>query len=168
MYSILHISDLHRSSDDPISNEELLASLATDRERYTRSDPPIRAPDAIVVSGDVIQGVGLGHKDSKKALKEQYEVAEDFLSRLADDFVQGDRSLVVIAPGNHDIDWNVAREAMELVPFADEPSPNTAFSPTSKFRWSWKDRRFYHIVNQALYDQRIDAYSQFVERFYRG
>lgn len=168
MYSILHISDLHRSSDDPVSNEELLASLATDRERYTRSDPPIRAPDAIVVSGDVIQGVGLGHKDSKKALKEQYEVAEDFLSRLADDFVQGDRSLVVIAPGNHDIDWNVAIEAMKLVPVADEPSHSKAFTPTSEFKWSWKDKRFYRIVNQALYDQRVDAYFEFFERFYKG
>ncbi len=168
MYSILHISDLHRSSDDPISNEELLASLVTDRDRYTRSASPIRAPDAIVVSGDVIQGVGLGHKDSKKALREQYEVAEDFLSRLSDSFVQGDRSLVVIAPGNHDIDWNVAKEAMKLVPVTDEPSPNAAFSSTSEFRWSWKDRRFYRIVNQALYDQRLDAYSEFVERFYRG
>lgn len=168
MYSILHISDLHRSSEDPISNEELLASLVTDRERYTRSDIPVRAPDAIVVSGDLIQGVGLGHTDSKKALKEQYEVAENFLSRLSDEFVQGDRSLVVIAPGNHDIDWNVAREAMEIMTVADEPNPRRAFSPTSEFRWSWKDKRFFRIVNQGLYDQRLDAYWEFLERFYSG
>ncbi len=128
MYSILHISDLHRSADDPISNEELLAGLATDRERYTRSTPSIRAPDAIIISGDVIQGVGLGHADSRQALSEQYLVAEDFLVRLADDFVDGDRSKIVIAPGNHDIDWNVAWSAMELVPIGKEPTPAHAFS----------------------------------------
>jgi hypothetical protein len=27
------------------------------RSRYVREDPPIKAPDAIVISGDIIQGV---------------------------------------------------------------------------------------------------------------
>jgi len=78
MFSLLHISDLHRSAEDPIANDELLESLSTDRGRYTKSDPPVRAPDAIIVSGDVIQGVKLGTANSTIALRDQYGVAEDF------------------------------------------------------------------------------------------
>ena len=58
-FSILHISDLHRSSADPISNAELISALVQDRDRYLREDPRILPPEAIVVSGDLIQGVGL-------------------------------------------------------------------------------------------------------------
>jgi hypothetical protein len=168
MFSILHISDLHRSPDDPISNEELLAGLSTDRTRYTKSDPSIRPPDAIVISGDVIQGVGLGHSDSQGALRDQYEVAERFIAQLAEDFVDGDRSRVIIAPGNHDIDWNIAKEAMVVVPTEEEPSPAKAFSVESNYRWNWKDKRFYRIVRPEIYAQRLNAYWDFIERFYMG
>ena len=166
MFSILHISDLHRSAEDPISNDELVASLSTDRVRYTRSDPAIRAPDAIVVSGDIIQGAVLGHANSQTALAEQYRVAESFLGRLTDEFVGGDRSKVIIAPGNHDIDWNVAREAMEIVLPEHEPKPSKVFSVGSEYRWNWNDRRFYRIVDPEKYARRLDAYWEFIERFY--
>ena len=168
MFSILHISDLHRSADDPISNDELVASLSTDRARYARSDPAIKAPDAIVISGDIIQGVLLGDSAGKHSLSEQYSVAESFLGRLADEFVHGDRSKVIVAPGNHDVDWNVAREAMEIVAPEYEPKPASVFSVDSDYRWSWKDRRFYKIIDQVKYAQRLDAYWEFVERFYAG
>lgn len=168
MFSILHISDLHRSADDPISNDELIASLSTDRARYTRSDPAIRAPDAIVVSGDIIQGVALGHTDSADAIAEQYRVAESFLSRLAEEFVGGDRSKIIVAPGNHDIDWNIAREAMEIVAPDQEPRPSSVFSTGSEYRWSWKDRRFFKIVDPVKYARRLDAYWGFIEKFYAG
>jgi hypothetical protein len=167
MFSILHISDLHRSVDDPISNDELVASLVVDRERYTRADPAVRAPDAIVVSGDIIQGVELAHADSKGALASQYAVAEDFLVRLAHEFVQGDRSRVIVAPGNHDVDWNVARQAMEKVPAAENPNPQHALKVGSDLRWSWKERCFYRIVNSEVYERRFDAYWDFVHRFYK-
>jgi hypothetical protein len=168
MFSILHLSDLHRSTEDPISNEELLASLATDRERYTRTDPAIRAPDAIIVSGDVIQGVPLGYADSQGALRAQYQVAEDFLVRLAEQFVQGDRSKVIVAPGNHDVDWNIARQAMEVVPRPEEPSPRNAFKVGTDLRWDWKDRCFYRVVRSDVYLRRFDEYWAFVDRFYRN
>jgi hypothetical protein len=166
MLSILHISDLHRSADDPISNDELLASLVIDRQRYTRAEHPITAPSAIVVSGDIIQGVGLGAQNSSATIRDQYAVAEDFLCRLADEFVGGDRSQVVIAPGNHDVDWNLAKGAMDLVPTDAEPSYQKLLSPTSEYRWSWKEKRFYRIARQMAYAQRLTAYWDFIERFY--
>jgi hypothetical protein len=167
VYSILHISDLHRSPDDPITNAELVSSLRSDRYRYTAEDPMIRPPDAIVVSGDIVQGVKLGATDALNTLRRQYEVAEDFLGMLADEFLAGDRSKVVVVPGNHDVDWNVARAAMEEVPSDREPSPREAFSEYSDYRWDWKTRRFYQIVDKAKYADRLNMYWEMVDRFYR-
>jgi hypothetical protein len=63
MFCILHITDLHRAVSDPISNAELISALVSDRERYKHEDPPIAEPQAIIVSGDIIQGVGVGHQN---------------------------------------------------------------------------------------------------------
>lgn len=59
MFCILHITDLHRSLHDPLSNDELISALVSDRDSFPSEDPPIALPQAIVVSGDIIQGVGL-------------------------------------------------------------------------------------------------------------
>jgi len=69
-FSILHISDLHRSPHDPISNAELVSALVGDRDRYVREDPQVPAPEVIVVSGDVIQGVPLNTVDYQIRLAE--------------------------------------------------------------------------------------------------
>lgn len=166
--SILHLSDLHRSAEDPISNAELIESLVTDRVRYTKGAEPVAAPNAVVVSGDIIQGVGLGHVAPGEELARQYRVAEEFLASLADEFLAGDRSKLIIAPGNHDVDWNLARRAMELMPEDAKIRPADALNVESDLRWSWSERRFYKVVDKLLYAQRFDAYWDFVESFYRG
>ena len=68
-FSILHISDLHRSPRDPISNDELISALIGDCDRYVHEDPVVTAPEALVVSGDIIQGVSLGHANYEAELK---------------------------------------------------------------------------------------------------
>jgi 3',5'-cyclic AMP phosphodiesterase CpdA len=102
--SLLHISDLHRDPTNPIGNAALLSSLENDRRRYTsEQEPSIRSPDLIIVSGDIVQGIGSGVSDPVKALTEQYDEAAAFLSELARRFVGGDRQRVVLVPGNHDV-----------------------------------------------------------------
>lgn len=169
-YSILHISDLHRSPDDPIGNTELISTLIADADRYTSEHPSIRRPDAIVVSGDIIQGAPLGVRDSASDLAAQYDVASEFLTKLADRFLDGDRARMVIVPGNHDVDWNVARQAMEQV-----SNPNilnglraSSFGPTSQLRWSWRERQVYQIVDRTMYETRLGHYRSFVEKLYAG
>lgn len=168
MYSILHITDLHRSIGDPISNAELLSALISDRACYEREDPPIRPPDAIVVSGDVIQGVPLNQLDFAHELTAQYNVAFEFLVSLADRFLNGDRTRVIIVPGNHDIDWNTALSSMERVGEDAQPSnlPSALFQPNSDYRWDWKSRCLYRIKDQNRYSQRLTAFWTFFERFY--
>ena len=170
MFSILHISDLHRSPRDPISNAELLSALVMDRERYVNEDPPIRAPDAVIVSGDIIQGVPLRAPNAAAELANQYSSAEAFLREVANQFVAGDRSRVIVVPGNHDIDWNVARSAMSLVGVEDAPSnlAATLFADESQYRWNWKTRELYRISDDARYASRLDAYWEFHDRFYAG
>jgi hypothetical protein len=170
MYSILHITDLHRAKTDPISNSELISALVSDCEDYGRETPAIKPPDAIVISGDVIQGVTLSHPEFEHELAAQYDVAHDFLASLADRFLDGDRTKVIIVPGNHDIDWNVAFSSMELVGEDAMPSnlPVALFERDSPYRWDWKSRRLYRIKDEYQYSRRLAAFWTFFERFYGG
>lgn len=167
-FTFMHISDLHRLTTDPIGNSELLSTLIADRERASREDPAITAPDAIIVTGDLVQGVRLGQAGYEVELDAQYEVARDLLERLAEEFLGGDRARLVMLPGNHDVDWNCARAAMELVPDEDL---GTSFSPAmcgsgGDLRWSWRERRAYRIVNRHLYEQRLARFDALADSFY--
>ncbi|SHN24144.1 Calcineurin-like phosphoesterase [Pseudomonas asturiensis] len=170
MFTLLHISDLHRSSHDPIENASLLGALLADQDRYLVETPKVPKPDAAIVSGDIIQGVRLGTSNHADELSKQYDVAYEFLSSLAERFFDGDNSRVVIVPGNHDVCWNTARDAMkQLVP---EDPPHAAhgelFQASSSLRWDWASRSIYEISDANAYRARLDAYWQFLERFYQG
>lgn len=164
----MHISDLHRSPSDPISNAELVSALIRDRDRYVREEPSIQVPQAIVVSGDIIQGVPLNTENFPSKIEEQYAVAEEFLAELVCRFLEGDRSRLVMVPGNHDVDWNTALSALELVRDESVPGDLRAelYAEDSLLRWNWKTRTLYRIVNPGLYEQRLDAFWRFFERFY--
>ena len=82
MFSILHISDLHRSSEEPVDNDSLLAALLADRDRYAGETPRIPPPSAIVVSGDLIQGARIDAPNWQQSIKDQYAVADNFLTAL--------------------------------------------------------------------------------------
>ena len=168
MYSILHITDLHRAKSDPITNAELVSALLSDRDCYERETPAIRPPDAIIVSGDIIHGVGLNFSGFEKELKEQYDSAFDFLKELTDRFLDGDRSKVIIVPGNHDVDWNTAFSSMEEVDEEKSPVnfPGALFEPNSPYRWDWKNRKAYKIIDRPLYERRLSAFWEFFSRFY--
>jgi 3',5'-cyclic AMP phosphodiesterase CpdA len=162
-FSILHISDLHRSPADPITNDELISALVGDRDRYLHENPKIPSPEAIVVSGDLIQGVPLGTNDHEAKLAEQYAVAAEFIDELVQRFLGGDRSRVVIVPGNHDIDWNTALKAMEIVDRKDMPANVHSLlnAENTDYRWDWKNLTLYRIRDAALYARRLGAFWHF-------
>lgn len=168
--SILHVSDLHRSPTEPINNDELISTLVADRDRYMAEEPAVPAPEAVVVSGDLIQGAGPYASDPDAEIREQYEVAVEFLRRLADRFAEGDRARVVVVPGNHDVAWSVARAAMKPVPADKVPADlgPAAFGPSSDLRWSWKERGLYRIVDRSLYERRFHHYTSALDDFYAG
>ncbi|MGB2728739.1 MAG: metallophosphoesterase [Halobacteriota archaeon] len=168
MYTLMHISDIHRSEVDFISNAELLSCLLTDRDRYSTENPSISKPDAIEICGDLIQGLPLGSSDYPEALKKQYEEAFDLLIKIADAFVEGDRSKVIIIPGNHDVDWNLARSAMEAVDPKDQYIPALLTIKDSPYKWCWKDKVLFQITNQEVYENRFKYFYDIFSRFYDG
>lgn len=163
----MHISDLHRSPKDPISNATLIQSLLADKENYATYG--VKAPNAIVVSGDLIWGASIGARNYGTTIRNQYEVAIDFLSDLTERFLDGDRSRVVIAPGNHDCCWNTAFAAMRRMTIDEEPAhvQSELRSTSTRYRWSWQDRSLYEVADEETYQRRFDAYWDSVEDFYR-
>jgi hypothetical protein len=167
---MLHISDLHRSRDEPVDNDSLVAALLADRDRYMGETPIVPTPDAIIVSGDLIQGASIGHAKWQDVMNDQYRVAGEFLDHLARRFFGGDRSRIVIVPGNHDVCWNTSIAAMGRVPDSQYPADlrTALIEPDSSYRWSWKERALYKIEEFDLYKRRMAFYWDFVENFYSG
>ena len=170
MFSILHISDLHRSQAEPMDNRSLIAALVADRDRYVVETPRVPPPTAVVVSGDLVQGAAIGAENWEDSIREQYEVTRTFLNELCTRFLDGDKRRMILTPGNHDVCWNTSRQAMETVPKSEYPNDvhTSLIRPGSNYRWSWRELKLYRIVNDAMYQQRMDLYWEFVESFYRG
>lgn len=166
MPSILHISDLHRTLNPRLSNDELLAAIASDATRW--SGEGISSPDLVVVSGDLVQGVNIGTPDPDSEIADQYSEACDFLRRLAAEFVDSDRSRVVIIPGNHDVHWNRARNAMNPLAACPDGIANKAFQASSNVRWNWKEQKAYEISDINMYESRFKHFRQFQADFYSG
>ena len=147
----------------------LIASIASDNARWATETVPIPSPDAIVVSGDIIQGVMLGESDYRQKIAQQYEVAAEFLSKLAERFLSGDRSRIILVPGNHDICWNTAFQAMREVPTHSIPKniPAILKDSTSPYRWSWHELKLYEIVDWDLYAQKLAPFFKFRKDFYK-
>ena len=170
--SILHISDLHRDRNNPIRNDVLLDSLENDCRHFSAEEElKIRAPDLIVVSGDVIQGISSDMPEPDKSLREQYDEACSLLIQVAERFVKGDRERVVIVPGNHDVSAYHLDKSLELVDVLPERKKELIqklFLPGSVLRWSWQELNLYKIHDPDMYTQRMAAFAQFYSKFYMG
>ncbi len=172
--SLIHISDLHRDPNNPISNEALLNSLIQDVEGAKAEEPEIPAPQIIIVSGDIIQGAGKDVMNPEEVLRGQYEQAELFLGALADKLLGGDRQRLIISPGNHDINFSKVFSALQEIDYAsvDENKQREyaglIWDHQSKFRWSWSDFKLYEIINEPLYEERLSDFIAFYNKFYGG
>jgi hypothetical protein len=103
-------------------------------------------------------------------MRDQYRVVAAFLEQLAIRFLEGDRSKLIIVPGNHDVCWNTSFAAMERVPEDQWPSDVrlALIEPESNYRWSWRERALYRVHDQNAYAMRMGFYWDFVESFYEG
>ena len=166
MPTLLHVSDLHRTSDPRLTNDDLLAAIFSDSTRWEAEG--ISWPELIIVSGDLIQGVDVNASNQDSKIAAQYGEVSDFLHRMADKFVASDRSRVIIVPGNHDVHWGRSRQAMKLL----EPCPDEilreAFGAESTVRWDWKTKKAYEVVDSKIYQSRFEYFKQFHSDFYAG
>lgn len=170
--SVLHISDLHRDPENPISNGVLIDSLARDRDRYTSTEVlGIETPNLLIVSGDIVQGVKHNTSDAEAKLRRQYDEALDFLNQLTELFLDGDKRFIVIVPGNHDVSdfhFRNSLRRIEIGPEIKSELIKELFTPESSLRWSWTEFTLHQIADAEMYRQRFDAFSDFYSRFYEG
>lgn len=167
---LLHISDLHRTGDDPLTNSELLNGIYLDIGQMAELGDDFTQLDAIVVSGDLVQGVSSSSLNPDAELKQQNEEALSFLSDLAEMFVSNDRSRVIILPGNHDVERATAQKAMKKVDAGKEPRNlgKELANPRSPYRWCWRERCLYEIIDRDLYDEKLNGYRETATAFYEG
>ena len=83
---MLHLSDLHRTSGPRLQNDELLAALMSDAQRWRTEGIP--DPDIVVVSGDLIQGAGLDDPDADAKIAAQYAEVHEFLAPIGTAFCE--------------------------------------------------------------------------------
>jgi len=164
--TLLHISDLHRTSEPHLGNDELFSALVSDAARWDSEGIP--TPDLIVVSGDLIQGAASDAPDPDTDMAAQYCEAGDFLSRLAERFLGSDRSRIVVVPGNHDVDWCRSRRAMTPIAKCPDGIAIKMLQPTSGLRWDWQELQAYEVSDQRLYGSRFEHFHRFRKEFYEG
>ncbi len=159
-YSILHISDIHKSPR--VQYNSLLDSLERDLVYYTESEN-IEKPSFIVISGDIIQGA-----TNDNEIRQQYTDVEEFLSNLCNLFLDGDKKRMIIVPGNHDV--NRTRTIASMSPSIESADEDCKkyFQGSSSVRWNWKDFKFYNIVDPVTYDSRFELFVEFYNRFFNG
>lgn len=166
-YTILHISDLHKSPNTSYDN--LFESLCVDCEHYMADG--IEKPEIIVVSGDLVEGSR--NTEVKKAEEEiwlQYEEVTKFLDKLVAYFLDGDKRRIIIVPGNHDVFRCISSESMikEAVNDEDEIWKKRQQISNGNSRWNWKDLSFYTINDKKKYDSRFDLFKKFYDNFFNG
>jgi predicted MPP superfamily phosphohydrolase len=99
---ILHISDIH------LGTETDARRYRTQLQADLRLELDIGALDYVVISGDVTQ----------TSTPEEYDAAKLLLNGLIETF-DVPPAHMIIAPGNHDLSWGLARESYDFVRVED-------------------------------------------------
>ena len=159
-FSILHVSDLHKM--EGTTYDSLLQSLLTDRDCYCAAG--VTPPSYIVISGDLIQGAS-----SDDEIRNQYVEVKYFLDTLTNQLLDGDKSRVVIVPGNHDVSFPHSRRSMEKMAEEKKSEHYPLYkSGIPNIRWNWKDFSFYTVSHQDQYETRFEHFKEFYNNFYEG
>lgn len=96
---ILHLSDLHICKIDEV--EPHLTGLEVDLKKELN----IQQLDYLVISGDI----------TKYSTPDEYNAAYSLVDGLCNNFSL-DPTRVIIAPGNHDFNWDLSAEAYRYIP----------------------------------------------------
>jgi len=156
-YSILHISDLHKRDEDDYDN--LLQSMKEDCEKYVLKYN-LTKPKIIIVSGDIVKG------GKPEEISSQYDQASEFLNNLTEFFLENDKTRIIIVPGNHDVDWNKSKISMRKQDKTEKVLDKIKNDP--QIRWSWDELCLYRIIDEDMYNSRMNSFIAFYNNFYSG
>ena len=141
MKHILHISDIHFGTNNDA--DQYLVQLKNDLHNSLK----IKSLDYLVISGDI----------GSYSEKNEYKAASKFVTSLSNTFrLSCDK--VIIVPGNHDLNWRLAKNAYKYKYFDDfsEPLPEGKYIPAGE------DGVL--LRNEDLYKKRFDYFN---EHFYQ-
>jgi hypothetical protein len=134
----------------------------SDIGRYARGETTISKPDILIVCGDIAQG-SVSQNDE---IEKQYKEAHAFLNQLCQAIFNGDKSRIIIVPGNHDVSWPHSKRSMAKLENADYGMVKLLKEPRNFVRWNWEDFSCYRISDYDLYNQRFLPFSKFYSAFY--
>ncbi|NEN96837.1 MAG: hypothetical protein F6K50_15250 [Moorea sp. SIO3I7] len=137
---ILHLSDLHITTPDEAKNwsNQLAQDLTQDLK--------IPHLDALILSGDI----------GNESTPQEYKAAQHFLDNFRKDFPL-DRKQIVLVPGNHDLNWELATEAYEL---CDRTKDHDKLQDSDYIKVTDQVIR---VRDEAKYQQRFAHFSQFYQ-----
>jgi HEAT repeat protein len=140
--NILHLSDLHFGT---VESANLWANQLAADLTHELSHPPL---DALIISGDI----------ANFATPEEYTATQTFLTHIQQDFPLS-KDQIIIVPGNHDIDWQVAKKAYRLVDRDDckEPLIDGNYIPIGD------GTEAVRLRDQEEYHQRFANFSNFYQ-----
>lgn len=149
--NILHLSDLHFGTTSDATRWH--SQLADDLRQLLSKLEPTQNPhlDALILSGDI----------ANKSLPEEYEAARLFLNYISQDFGLR-RSQIVIVPGNHDLNWELSRQAYT-------PKRRTDYRNSLDDRDIFEqdlivDANYIEVPDPTQYEQRFKHFSDFYEK----
>ncbi|OLT58617.1 effector-associated domain EAD1-containing protein [Moorena bouillonii] len=134
---ILHLSDLHITTPEQakIWSNQLAEDLIKDLD--------IPNLDALILSGDI----------ANKSTLQEYEAAQQFLDNFRQDF-RLDPKQIVIVPGNHDLNWTLAKQAYQFL-------YRENYDGELKEGHYIKSEELIGVPDEAKYQQRFAYFSQF-------
>ncbi|NEO96753.1 MAG: hypothetical protein F6K56_44270, partial [Moorea sp. SIO3G5] len=136
---ILHLSDLHITTGEQATlwSNQLAQDLIQDLD--------IPNLDALILSGDI----------ANYSTPEEYQAAKQFLHNLRQDFPL-DSKQIVLVPGNHDLNWKLAKRAYQLLDLED-------YDGELKEGHYIKGQDVIRVRDEAKYQQRFAHFSQFYQ-----
>lgn len=167
--SIIIFSDFHSKLFAVDANPALISSIKSDSQRYFNENPPITAPELLIVCGDLVQGTGDLDDFEVGILEitEQYKKVQEFLNELCEEMFDGDKNNIIVVPGNHDISWPHSIRSMEKTEYKSKYVKHLK-TPEQNIRWSWDESSFFEITNFEQYNQRMSPFSEFYGLLYNG
>ncbi|NEQ10481.1 MAG: metallophosphoesterase [Moorea sp. SIO4E2] len=136
---ILHLSDLHITSPEQATlwSNQLAQDLTQDLQ--------IPRLDALIFSGDI----------ANYSTEQEYQAAQQFLDNFRQDFPLEPKQIVIV-PGNHDLNWKLAKRAYQLWDLED-------YDGELKEGHYIKGEDVIRVRDETKYQQRFAHFSKFYQ-----
>ena len=155
--------DAYQAAMDSVA-ENQQASQPEEEYYEEVEEEVVNAPEetATVVEGAAEDFYG---EDAEEKIVKQYQEVESFLDKLVRHFLNGDKSRIIIVPGNHDLYRGATIRSMEAIPDDIRESAKERYlKGDPQYRWSWKDFCFYLINKEEEYASRFKFFVEFYNR----